>query len=94
MKSLCMAAAIGAIALAIGGTAPARAEGSVTLSFDPGAVAFAYQDGYWDRDHHWHAWKNAEESRSYRDAHKDRYHAWKHDRDKDMGWSDKDVPHD
>ena len=56
------------------------------LSFAVGDVAFAYADGYWDRFHHWHAWRNDAERIWWRDHYHDRYWEWHHDRDHDMGW--------
>ncbi len=82
LKVLLCAAAFGA-SVAI--TAPASAAG-IYLSFDAGNVAFAYQDGWWDRDHHWHAWRDRDEWRYYRRHYHGHYYAWNHDRDHDMGW--------
>ena len=67
---------------------PARAD-NVAVTFDPNGVAFAYTDGYWDRDHHWHAWHAPTDRRAYMKDHHDHYYAWKHDRDKDMGWHER-----
>jgi hypothetical protein len=64
---------------------PARAD-NVTVAFNPNGVAFAYTDGYWDHDHHWHAWRKHADREAYIKDHHDHYYAWKHDRDKDMGW--------
>ena len=75
---------------AVPGTASASGVG---VSFNLGNVAFGYQDGYWDRDHHWHHWRNSREARRYRSEHGDQYHRWRHDRDSDQGWHD-DGPHD
>jgi hypothetical protein len=65
---------------------PAAARTAVV--FDAGSVAFAYNDGYWDHDHHWHKWHNTREARLFRKEHADSWHAWKHNRDHDMGWHD------
>ncbi|HUN52716.1 MAG TPA: hypothetical protein VMU42_16440 [Candidatus Sulfotelmatobacter sp.] len=67
---------------------PAAAQASVTVT-TPG-IAFGYSDGYWDQNHGWHAWRDAREARSWRDAHRDHYYAWKHDRDRDLGWRESD----
>lgn len=53
-----------------------------------GNVAYGYQDGYWDRSHHWNNWQNDEEMRNYRSASNNHYNDWKHDRDSDQGWHD------
>jgi hypothetical protein len=51
-------------------------------------VAFAYQDGYWDRDHRWHRWGRGEAA-WYRAHYRDHYYGWRHDRDRrdrNHGW--------
>ena len=68
---------------AVPGTADAQ---GFAISFNSGNVAFGYQDGYWDRDHRWHHWRNQREARRYRAAYSSRYHHWRHDRDSDQGW--------
>lgn len=92
MKTIMITAAVcGALTLgALGTAAPAAAADSFSLSFDPGGVAFAYNDGYWDHDHHWHRWHNGREARYYREHYGERWHAWRHDRDHDLGWRDDD----
>lgn len=75
------AATIGATAL---GTTPASAD-RLYLSFSSGDVAFAYRDGWWDRDHRWHHWRDRDEWREYRVRHYPYYSDWDHDRDGD-GW--------
>ena len=85
MKTLGLALTTGALLLFASSSLPASAA-DATIRFDAGNVAFAYTDGYWDHDHHWHKWSNAKESQAYRRDHKENYHAWKHDRDKDQGW--------
>jgi hypothetical protein len=49
------------IAIALAGApiiaAPIPAMAAVDFSISLGNVAFAYTDGYWDRDHHWHPWR-------------------------------------
>jgi hypothetical protein len=69
--------------LASVGTASAQ---NVGISFNLGDVAYGYQDGYWDRGHHWHHWRNRREERYYRTSSGSQYHAWRHDRDSDHGW--------
>jgi hypothetical protein len=60
--------------------------GGLGISLNLGNVAFGYQDGYWDRGHHWHHWRNDGEMRQYRAAHGSQYNDYRHDRDPDMGW--------
>ncbi len=69
--------------IAVPSTASAAGVG---ISFNLGNVAFGYQDGYWDRSHHWHKWRNRNEARNYRAAPSNQYHDWKHDRNSDRGW--------
>jgi hypothetical protein len=57
----------------------------VGVVFDVNEVAFGYQDGYWDRGHRWHDWRNGEMAH-YRNAPGNQYHDWNHDRDGDHGW--------
>jgi hypothetical protein len=67
---------------AAGATAsvPASAAG---LSFRVGDVAMGYNDGYYDRSHSWHAWRNASEHRYYRSHYATNYRGMRHDRDHD-----------
>ncbi len=92
MKHLITGAAL-ALALALAGapliasTAPVSA--AVDFSIALGNAAFGYSDGYWDRDHHWHAWRNKDEARWFRDHMADHYYDVRHDRDRkdrDQGW--------
>jgi|SRR5580658_3145415 hypothetical protein len=69
---------------------PVAARDEVKVSIDPNDVAFAYDDGYWDRDHHWHAWRNPDEAEWYRTHYHEHYTARKHDADRDQGWRDAD----
>ncbi len=85
MKVLAIAATAGTLLLFGLSSAPSSAA-ETTVTFDAGNVAFAYNDGWWDHDHHWHKWTNAKELSAYRRDHAADYHAWKHDRDKDLGW--------
>jgi hypothetical protein len=72
------------------GAAPAYARAQIGVTVDLGNIAFAYTDGYWDRDHHWHRWRNAEEERSYRQSNRAHFYDHRHDRDHDRGWRDHD----
>ena len=80
-------AAVAAFSLSLFAAAlPAQAAEHVSVDF--GNIAFAYSDGYWDHDHHWHRWHKGDLAR-YRKEHRDDYHGWKHDRDPDHGWHDR-----
>jgi hypothetical protein len=87
-------AAIAALAIVAGGSwaasLPALAD-NLTVQVNPGGIAFGYSDGYWDQGHQWHAWRDAQEAARYRDEHRDHHYEWKHDRDADKGWHDKDT---
>src|SRR5258705_13811106 len=64
------------IALALAGasvTASAPAVAAVDFSVSLGNAAFGYSDGYWDRDHRWHAWRNRQESQYFRDHYGEHY---------------------
>ena len=88
------AATIGAIAaLAFVALSPAHARDAFTFSFDTGAVAFAYSDGYWDRNHNWHGWRNSNEARAYRSQYAHNYKATRHNRERNQGWRN-DMDHD
>jgi hypothetical protein len=63
---------------------------NVTIGVGGGGVAFGFNDGYWDRGHQWHGWKNQEEATSFRSQNHDHYYDRKHDADKDGGWRDSD----
>jgi hypothetical protein len=86
-------AALVAVALAGGSlaaTAPAEAAENVTIAAGPGGIAFGYSDGYWDRDHHWHKWRNREEAAHWREENREHYFDRRHDRDHDQGWREGD----
>ncbi len=81
-----------AIALAGGALtagAPAKAD-SVTIGVYPGGIAFGFADGYWDRDHHWHAWERREDAEHFRAENREHYFDRKHDEDHDAGWRESD----
>src|SRR3569833_1729734 len=63
-------------------TAPVAAQ-PVGFSFRIGDVAMAYDDGYYDRRHRWHAWRHARERNWYRAKNRDSYRGMRHDRDHD-----------
>ena len=70
-------------AFAIGASAFAA---DVSVTFDPGVVAYGYSDGYWTRDHVWSKWERPEHVEVYRKHPGARYYEYRHDRDADMGW--------
>jgi hypothetical protein len=63
---------------------PAVAE--VSIGIGGGGIAFGYNDGYWDREHNWHRWRNRAEARRWRAENREHYFGWRHDRDRDLGW--------
>ena len=88
------------IALAVGGsslalTLPAIAAESVsttTTTVTPGGgFAFGYNDGYWDQAHTWHTWENQQAMTTYRTANHEHYYEYRHDRDPDGGWREKEM---
>ncbi len=86
---------IGLVTLALAGGSlavglPAKAD-NVTVAVDPGGIAFGYSDGYWDRAHQWHDWRDAAEAAQFRAENHDHYYDWKHDRDPDQGWRASDT---
>ena len=82
--------ALVAIALAAAPAAAiAPAHAAVDFSISLGNAAFGFSDGYWDRDHHWHNWRNKDEARYFREHYREHYQAARHDRDrkdKNQGW--------
>ncbi len=94
MNRLRFGLAIGAVcAMTLGATPATQAADSFRFSFDTGGVAFAYSDGYWDRQHNWHKWHNSREAREYRNRYAVNWHAEKHTRVKNQGWRDEDHDH-
>jgi hypothetical protein len=65
---------------------PAAAAESVTI--DTGGIAFGYSDGYWDRGHQWHQWRDQREAQAWREKNAEHYYDRRHDREKDGGWRD------
>ena len=72
--------------LAVPVTSSAPAFAAVDFSVSLGNVAFGYSDGYWDRDHVWHAWRNKDEARYFREHYAEHYVDARHDRTRDQGW--------
>jgi len=71
-------------AMGITACAPVPVQGQA-VAVGP-TVAFSYSDGYWDRDHRWHRWRNAAEHRYYREHYADHYYKVRHDRGHHNGW--------
>jgi hypothetical protein len=85
IKGALIALALAAAPVITTTPAAAATDFSITL----GNAAFGYSDGYWDRDHHWHNWRNKAESQYFREHYKEHYVASRHDRDRkdhDQGW--------
>jgi len=70
-------------------SAPALAA-QVSVGVALPGVAFGYSDGYWDRDHGWHQWRDREEAEHWRAENREHFFAWNHDRDRDQGWHETD----
>jgi len=78
----------GVLAIALIGSAAGIACAD-SITFSAGNVAIGYNDGYWDRNHAWHAWARDADRDAYRREKNAEYHEWRHDRDKDMGWHER-----
>lgn len=63
--------------------APAQAA-DVQFSIVVGDVAFAYQDGYYDRNRRWHAWRSDDERDWYRRNYRTTYYDIYRDDDRDQ----------
>jgi len=78
--------AAGALSLSAAAmTVPAAAQ-PTSFSFRVGDVAMGFNDGYYDRSHNWHRWRNAREHSWYRTHYVDSYRGARHrgwDRDRD-----------
>jgi hypothetical protein len=85
MKTTLKATALAALlaGATIGGSAIAA---DVSVTFDPGIVAYGYNDGYWTTKHEWRTWEKPEYVEVYRKHPGARYYEYRHDRDPDMGW--------
>jgi hypothetical protein len=84
VKTILKAAAIAALlgTTTFGGAMAA----DVSVTFDPGIVAYGYSDGYWTTKHEWRSWEKPEYVEVYRKHPGARYYEYRHDRDPDMGW--------
>jgi hypothetical protein len=67
-------------------TAIGAANAAGVVAFEPGVVAYGYNDGYWSRSHEWHAWEKPEHREAYRSSSEAKYYEWGHDRDANHGW--------
>jgi hypothetical protein len=67
-------------------TALSAQAADVSVTFDPGIVAYGYSDGYWTTRHEWRTWEKPEYVEVYRKHPGARYYEYRHDRDPDMGW--------
>ena len=81
--------ALVAVAL-LGSAAALPAAAQVHVSINPGSVAYGYNDGYWDRDHHWHGWANAADRDWYQKHYAAHYYDRRHDREAGQGWRGSD----
>lgn len=70
--------------------APAAARDEVKISVNPDTIAYGYSDGYWDRHHHWHRWRNRQEAEWYRTHYKEHYDGRRHDQVEGKGWHSAD----
>ena len=53
-------------------------------------IAFGYSDGYWDRGHQWHAWRDREEAQTWQRQNPAHYYERRHDEEATAGWHDGD----
>ncbi len=83
-----MTTALITLALAGGSVAAIPAMAQVGISVGGVGIAFGYSDGYWDRAHHWHHWRNRREATEWRAANADHYSDMRHDRAPGGGWRD------
>ena len=83
LKIIVAAGLLGGVSLL--GVSAASAQPS-SFSFRIGNVALGYSDGYYDRSHRWHSWRNARERAWYQSNYR-RYNAnWRgmrRDQDRD-----------
>lgn len=62
------------------------AHADVTVQFNPGSVAYGYNDGYWDRDHAWHTWANDRDRDSWHTQYSEHYYDRAHTAVPSEGW--------
>jgi len=68
---------------ALASAAPASAATTTHFSFSIGNVAMGYNDGYYDRNRRWHAWRNAQERNWYRAHYSRNFRSMRRDDDRD-----------
>lgn len=49
-------------------------------------IAFGYADGYWDRNHQWHPWRDRREAEAWRAQNPGHYYDRRHDQEANAGW--------
>jgi len=84
-----VAGALFAVALIGAPILATPAVAAVDYSIALSNAAFAYSDGYWDRDHHWHWYRNKQEAEYFRTFFAAHYVNARHDhdrRDLARGW--------
>ena len=69
---------------------PSAAREAANISINPDRIAFGYRDGYWDRDHHWHKWRNRQDANWYKAHYGEHYYDRTHGQDKAKGWHEAD----
>jgi hypothetical protein len=74
---------LAASALCTAGLITTASAQPTSFSFRVGDVAVGYNDGYYDRGHNWHSWRNAREHRWYRVNYGRGYRGMRHDQDHD-----------
>jgi hypothetical protein len=90
---LVKAAALSTSLLAAAAIGTSAFGADVSVTFDPGIVAYGYTDGYWTNKHEWRTWEKPEYVEVYRKHPGARYYEYRHDRDADMGWRGDVVIH-
>ena len=76
-----------ALAFAIMGASVLSTQAAdVSVTFDPGVVAYGYSDGYWTTKREWRTWEKPDYVEVYKRHPGARYYEYRHDRDPDMGW--------
>lgn len=80
-STIITAAIVGALAIIPTMTisTPAMAREAFSFSFRTGNVDLAFHDGYYDRRHVWHTWRNEREARAFRSRYSSRYRDEDHD---------------
>jgi hypothetical protein len=90
VQRMVRAAVAAVVLLAAPALVPLPAAADVHVSIDPGAVAYGYNDGYWDRNHRWHRWPATADRDWYRAHYGGHYYDQRHDRAPEQGWRSSD----